>query len=245
MSFDNTELILVGLIFLWTGFVRSGLGFGGAALGLGLMLLVGATPLYWLPIIGIHLLFFTALTLKKSLHNVDWAYLKVALWWIVPPTAVGVLGLVALPDKAMIAFVYLIGIFYAIIWILNYSITAHKIWADKLLLVLGGYVAGTSLTGAPLIVAVFMQHVNKTKLRDTLFVLWFILVSMKMLAFMVLRVEIDWLFSIWLIPIAFIGHMIGLKLHQKIIQNDTLFKRWVGSMLLIVSSFGLLKLVLS
>jgi hypothetical protein len=60
MTFDNTELILVGLIFLWAGFVRTGLGFGGAALGLPLMLLVGATPVYWLPIIGIHLLFFSS-----------------------------------------------------------------------------------------------------------------------------------------------------------------------------------------
>ena len=46
MTFDNTELILVGLIFLWAGFVRTGLGFGGAAFGLPSMLLVGATPVY-------------------------------------------------------------------------------------------------------------------------------------------------------------------------------------------------------
>jgi hypothetical protein len=40
---------LVSLIFMWAGFVRTGLGFGGAALGLPLMLLVGASPVYWLP----------------------------------------------------------------------------------------------------------------------------------------------------------------------------------------------------
>jgi hypothetical protein len=71
MTFDNAELVLVGLIFLWAGFVRTGLGFGGAALGLPLMLLVGATPVYWLPIIGIHLLFFSSLTLVKSLKKVE------------------------------------------------------------------------------------------------------------------------------------------------------------------------------
>jgi uncharacterized membrane protein YfcA len=44
MGFDNSSLILIGLIFVWTGFVRTGLGFGGAALGLPLMLLVGGSP---------------------------------------------------------------------------------------------------------------------------------------------------------------------------------------------------------
>ncbi|MBT6966901.1 MAG: sulfite exporter TauE/SafE family protein, partial [Candidatus Thioglobus sp.] len=34
MVFDTTSLVLVSLIFLWTGFVRTGLGFGGAAIGL-------------------------------------------------------------------------------------------------------------------------------------------------------------------------------------------------------------------
>ncbi|SMN11063.1 hypothetical protein SPBRAN_1278 [uncultured Candidatus Thioglobus sp.] len=51
MIFSNTELFLVGLIFMWAGFVRTGLGFGGAALGLPLMLMIGASPVYWLPVI--------------------------------------------------------------------------------------------------------------------------------------------------------------------------------------------------
>jgi uncharacterized membrane protein YfcA len=74
--FSSTELFLVSLIFMWAGFVRTGLGFGGAALGLPLMLLVGASPVYWLPVIGLHLLFFSSLSLLKSIREVDWAYLK-------------------------------------------------------------------------------------------------------------------------------------------------------------------------
>lgn len=244
MIFSNAELFLVGLIFVWTGFVRTGLGFGGAALGLPLMLLIGGSPVYWLPIIGIHLLLFSTLTLLKSIQNVDWPYLKSALPWIIPPALVGVFELISLPDKTMIIFVYVITIFYAIIWVFKYNIAPNKLWADKLLLILGGYVAGISLTGAPLIVAVFMRHIAKEYLRDTLFVLWFILVSIKMSTFMVFDVPIDWVFSILMIPIAFIGHLIGLKLHQKIIQNDVLFKRWVGGVLFVVSSFGLLKIVM-
>lgn len=58
IEFNTTELILIALIFIWTGFVRSGLGFGGAALGLPLMLFIYNQPIFWLPIIGTHLLFF-------------------------------------------------------------------------------------------------------------------------------------------------------------------------------------------
>ncbi|HIB31302.1 MAG TPA: sulfite exporter TauE/SafE family protein [Candidatus Thioglobus sp.] len=245
MSFDTTSLVLVGLIFLWAGFVRTGLGFGGAALGLPLMLLIGGSPVYWLPIIGIHLLFFSSLTLFKSIKKVDWQYLKHSLLWIIPPTLIGVAGLLSLPDFVVIVFIYSITIFYAIIWIFEKKITSHKSWVDKLLLILGGYVAGTSLTGAPLIVAVYMRHVTKEYLRNTLFVLWFILVSIKMAAFVTMNVAIDWRFSLALIPVAAIGHVIGIRAHQKIIENDQLFKKWVGSALLLISSFGLLKVVLS
>lgn len=245
MNFDNTPLVLVGLIFLWTGFVRTGLGFGGAALGLPLMLLIGGSPVYWLPIIGIHLLFFSSLTLFRSLKQVDWSYLRHSLLWIIPPTLIGVAGLLSLPDDVIIVFIYSITIFYAITWIFNTKITSHSPWVDKLLLILGGYVAGTSLTGAPLIVAVYMRYVAKECLRNTLFVLWFILVSIKMSTFIMVGVSIDWLFSLYLIPVAAIGHVLGIRVHQKITNNDQVFKQWVGGALFIISSFGLLKLFLS
>lgn len=67
LSFSAMQLLATALVFIWTGFVRSGLGFGGAALGLPLMLFVYDQPLYWLPMIGIHLLFFSALTLRTRI----------------------------------------------------------------------------------------------------------------------------------------------------------------------------------
>ena len=241
MTFSMVELVLVGLIFMWAGFVRTGLGFGGAALGLPLMLLIGGSPVYWLPIIGLHLLFFSSMTLFKSIKKVDWPYLKHSLLWIIPPTLVGVAGLLSLPDTVVIIFIYSITIFYAITWVFDQKITSHKPWVDKFLLIMGGYVAGTSLTGAPLIVAVYMRHVDKAYLRNTLFVLWFILVSIKMATFVLIGVAIDWVFSLSLIPIAAIGHVIGIRTHQKIIENDQVFKRWIGSALLLISGAGLLK----
>ena len=57
------QYIATALIFAWTGFVRSGLGFGGAALGLPLLMLVSGSPIDWLPIIGIHLFIFSGIAL--------------------------------------------------------------------------------------------------------------------------------------------------------------------------------------
>lgn len=244
MIFTSVDLFLIGLVFLWAGFVRTGIGFGGAAFGLPLLLLIGGSPIYWLPMIGIHLLFFSSLTLSKSLTSVDWAYLKKSLVWIIPPTLLGVFGLISLSDQVISALIYIITLFYSITWITNQKIQSTNNWVDKFLLSFGGYVAGTSLTGAPMIVAVYARHVEKTYLRSTLFVLWIILVGIKMLTFLSVGVAIDWQFALWLIPIAALGHYAGLRAHEKIMENDQRFKHWVGGILLVVSALGLLKLYL-
>lgn len=242
-SFSGFEIFLVGLIFIWAGFVRSGLGFGGAALGLPLMLFIYDQPLYWLPIIGVHLLFFSALTLSNRIHNVDWKYLQTTSPLIVPAAIVGVLGLINLPNYWLLIFIYAITLFYAVIWALNLEIRSNNRWLDRLLLALGGYVAGTSLTGAPLMVAVFMRNVSLEQLRNTLFVLWFILVSIKMLTFILLGIEIHFTTALLLIPVAAIGHVIGIKTHDLILQNDRLFKRVIGTVLMVISGAGLWRIL--
>lgn len=238
-NFTTTELGLIALIFIWTGFVRSGLGFGGAALGLPLMLFIYNQPIYWLPIIGAHLLFFTSLTLRSRINNVDWAYLKKSSIYIIPPALIGVFGLINLPNNWLIIFIYSVTLFYAVIWFLNMNIRSSNEWLDRFLLAVGGYVAGTSLTGAPLMVAVFMRNVSAAQLRNTLFVLWFILVAIKMSTFKALGVEINILTAIYLLPIAAIGHIIGLKTHDLIIKNDQKFKRIIGAALIVISVLGL------
>ncbi|NOQ76904.1 MAG: TSUP family transporter [Methylococcaceae bacterium] len=244
LLFDLThsETLVVCLLFIWTGFVRTGLGFGGAALGLPLMLFVRPDLLLWLPVIGTHLLFFSGLTLSRRLHHVDWAYLRHALWFIIPPALIGVFGLVNLPALWLNLFIYAITLFYGIIWVLNRAIKSQQKWADKLLLIVGGYVAGLSLTGAPLMVAVFMRNVNRERLRNTLFVLWFTIVTIKMTTFIALSVNLHFIEALCLIPVAAIGHFIGLKAHNKIIENDQLFKQWVGAGLVVVSVLGLINL---
>lgn len=229
----------VALLFVWAGFVRSDLGFGGAALGLPLMLFVHNDPRIWLPIIGVHLLFFSGLTLRTRLHNVDWRYLRRSSAYIIPPAIIGVFGLLNLPILWLNVFIYGITLFYGCMWLLNRAITSSRAWVDRLLLVIGGYVAGTSLTGAPLMVAVYMRNVSREKLRDTLFVLWFILVSIKMATFIAFSVNLHFFAALTLLPVAAIGHVLGLKTHDFILRNDLLFKRWIGGGLMIVSGLGL------
>lgn len=241
-EFSALQLLLIAGIFAWTGFVRSGLGFGGAALGLPFMLFIYNQPVFWLPIIGAHLLFFSSLTFSTQLHNVDWRYLRRSAIYIVPAAIVGVLGLLNLPNEWLLIFIYAITLIYAFIWLMNWAILSHSNWLDKLFLVLGGYIAGTSLTGAPLMVAVFMRNVAMEKLRNTLFVLWFVLVAIKMSTFTLLNVDLHLLTALALLPVAAVGHVIGLKFHDRILQNDKLFKRIIGGVLVLVSSIGILSL---
>ena len=243
MAFTPQELLIIAIIFVWIGFVRTGLGFGGAVLGLPILLLIGGSPIDWLPIIGIHLLFFSSITLSNSLREVDWAYLKKSLPWILPAKIIGVIGLLSLPPNVMTVIVYLITIFYSLTWINNSQIISKKKWVNNLLLFFGGYLSGTSLMGGALLVAVYMNHIDLKKLRNTLFVLWFFLVSIKMVAFMAVGVYIDWRFSLMLIPVAALGHFIGLRMHERMIKSDAKFKRWMGGVLIIVCMVGLLKVI--
>ena len=80
LDFNLSQLVLIGLIFIWTGFVRSGFGFGGGALGLPLMLFVYNQPVFWLPIIGFQLLFFSVLTLSTQLNNIDWKFYLILIF---------------------------------------------------------------------------------------------------------------------------------------------------------------------
>jgi uncharacterized protein len=243
IEFSLWQWLAAGLIFMWSGFVRTGLGFGGAALGLPLMLLVHNQAIFWIPVIGSHLLLFSGLTLRTRLEDVDWIYLKESGLYILPSAIVGVFGLISFPNSWLLVFIYSLTLFYAVLWALDRAIHSQHAWMDKLLLVLGGYVSGTSLTGAPLMIAVFMRRVSMAKLRNTMFVLWFIIVSMKMLTLLALEVPLNLGTSLVLIPVAAVGHVAGLKAHDFIMHRDQLFRRVIGSFLIIVCVMGLFQLV--
>ena len=123
-------------MFVWSGFVRSGLGFGGAVLTLPFLLLVHNEPLVFLPIIAVHLLVFSSLIAIKSqrkakrehaeqpadkplVSTIDWPYLKYSLLVMIIPKLIGVFGLLVLPTKLMTAIIFFIVLVYALGYIFN------------------------------------------------------------------------------------------------------------------------------
>lgn len=244
--FSASEWLLVILMFMWSGFVRSGLGFGGAALGLPLMLLLRPDPLLWLPVIATHLLFFTFITVIRRLSNVDWAYLRHSLKIMIIPKMIGVWGLVILPATVLVVIVYGIILAFALSNIFNYKLSGKGKWSERFYLILGAYASGTSLVGAPLIVAAYSEHVAIRQLRDTLFVLWFILVCIKMSALAALHVPLQWQLSLLTLPAAGFGHWLGLHAHEKLISGDDVqFRRYLGIGLAAVSVLGLINVALN
>jgi uncharacterized membrane protein YfcA len=259
------QYVLIGLIFVWSGFVRSGLGFGGAVMSLPFLLLIDNRPLVYLPIIAVHLLFFSSITVwqnhlkhreqkhrqailagdaeKSEGGTIDWAYLKKSMKVMILPKLIGVAGLLTIPASVITGIIFSIVSVYSVTYIFNKQFKSTNPWLDKLFLVLGAYISGTSLIGAPLIMSVFGTHVAKHQLRDTLFVLWFILVVIKMIAFMIAGVDLQLAQHLWLLPCATIGHLIGLRFHQKIVDGDPkVFYRVLGVSLLSVSLMGVVSL---
>lgn len=272
---ENLEIwqyIAIGLLFVWSGFVRSGLGFGGAVLSLPFLLLIVNDPLVFLPIIAVHLLVFSswiALSSHRkasqrnashrkanqgkngnarvaqgesgeSISTIDWKYLKYSLGVMIVPKLIGVFGLLSLPSHIMSSIIFAIVTVYAIGYVLNKPFKSNSKTLDTGFLMLGGYISGTSLIGAPLIVAVYASHVAKHQLRDTLFVLWFILVIIKCAAFLWAGVDFQLIHHLWLLPCATIGHFIGMHFHEKMISAETpTFFRVLGSVLIIISLMGL------
>lgn len=248
------QYALIGLIFAWSGFVRSSLGFGGAVLALPFLLLVLNEPLVFLPLIAVHLLIFSSWIAwrghrqaqlanggtSSAQGNIDWRYLGKALKIMIIPKLIGVVGLLSLPSELMTKIIFGIVIVYALGYALNKPFRSKNTYVDYVLLILGGYVSGTSLIGAPLIVAVFANHVAKHQLRDTLFVLWFILVVIKMVSFIIADVDLQLIHHLWLLPCAFAGHLLGERVHRYMLAADSqVFFRVLGIVLILVSLVGL------
>jgi uncharacterized membrane protein YfcA len=247
------QYLLIGLIFVWSGFVRSGLGFGGAVLSLPFLLLVYNQPLVFLPLISVQLLFFSSITLvlnnrKSEAANrahkstVDWPYLRYMLAIMIVPKLLGVFGLITMPADLLSMIIFVIVSVYAVTYIFNKPFKSNNKFVDAIFLMAGGYISGTSLIGAPLIIAVAAQHVARERLRDTLFALWFILVSIKLAAFIYADVSLQMIHHLWLLPCAAIGHFIGLRFHAKMLKAETpIFFRVLGITLLLISALGLWK----
>ncbi len=238
------QSVLVCLVFAWSGFVRTGLGFGGAALALPFLLLIKGDPIFWLPIVGFHLLFFSSITVYNRLSNIDWHYLSRSMWILIIPKVAGVLGLLTLPSSVLVVFLYTCTLFIAATFIFNLKLESQSPWLDRLFLAGGGYLSGTALQGAPLIAPVYAKNVGKHQYRDTMFVLWIVLVLIKMSAFIAFDQPLNWQFALMLGPFVAVGHVFGLKAHDYLISGeDSSFNRTLGIGLAAVSFVGLFSVI--
>ena len=262
---STLQFLIITVIFVWSGFVRSGLGFGGAVLSLPFLLLVHSDPLFFLPILAIQLLIFSGVTVVYNLakaasknlpadhadikggalqSTVDWGYLKYALVVMIIPKVMGVIGVITLPGDLMAAVIFCIVAVYSVSYILNKPFVSNSRVVDAIFLIIGGYMLGTSLLGAPFVITVFAQHVDRRQLRDTLFALWFVLVTIKLAAFIYAGVDLQIAQQLWLLPAATIGHFMGLRFHDYTLQADTkVFYRIIGSVLLMVSIVGIYQII--
>ena len=245
------QFFLIALIFAWSGFVRSGIGFGGALFTLPFLLLVHNDPLIFLPIISIHLLFFASTTLindqylsrskseKKVQTEVNWWFIRYSVAIMIIPKIAGVIGLLVLPaDLVNLIIFSLIGV-YALTYIFDKPMRSQSALMDIIFLIIGAYISGTSLVGGPLIIAVAMRHIKPHQFRSTLFVIWFILVGIKMIGFSLAEVDLQFANALKLLPFAAIGHIIGLKAHRWLLQRENrAFYRNIGWILFITSVIG-------
>lgn len=247
------EYAAIALIFVWSGFVRSGLGFGGAVLALPFLLLVVNDPVVFLPIIAVQLVLFSSLIMWQSTRDrspdqapsIHWPYLKRMLGIMMVPKLAGVIGLLTLPPVIMSSLIFVIVLAYAIGYIINRPFAVTHRWQEVGLLATGAYISGTSLTGAPLIVPVVAAKVAKHQLRNTLFVLWWILTVIKLISFVIAGVDLQLIHHLWLLPCALLGHVLGQRTHDYLVRQETpTFFRVLGVALVVVSLTGLTQQVL-
>jgi hypothetical protein len=65
-----------------------------------------------------------------------------------------------------------------------------------------------------------------------------------MATFIAADVDLQLIHQLWLLPCACIGHVIGMRFHQHMLQAETpLFYRVMGSVLILVSCIGLYRVL--
>ncbi len=235
MEFDLYTIVVLIIAFWWSGFVRAGIGFGGAGLMYPVALLAVDSMLFLVPIVCVQLLIFSTATLIKDHHLIDWKTIGKLFAMIFPTFMIGVFGLITLPGDWVLYTVYAVIIYYSLSYIFNFNTAKLGRWLDYPVLFAGGYVSGLSLSGAPLIAAVAIKRLQKNSVRASLFVLWTVLVIVKLTTLYVYEVDLQLRHQVWLLPCALVGHLMGMRVHDKLMQVEgPVFYRWLGAGLLAV-----------
>ena len=246
LALPLTSMLAIALCFVWSGFVRSGLGFGGAALSLPIFLQIVESPLIFLPALAWQVLFFSSFTVITRMHNVSWRFLGKLGMQLAIPFSVGLFGLLSFPANILAGIVYVTTFMFGTAYISNRMLSGGNKFLNSVSLALGGYVSGIALIGAPLIVAASSHRLKTRQVRDTFFVFWIGMVLCKLSALKIADIDLQWKLSLLTLPLVGIGHFFGLKLHKRIISGDRSgFNRLVGAGLCLVSLLGLYSVIRS
>jgi uncharacterized membrane protein YfcA len=137
-------------------------------------------------------------------------------------------------------FVYGTTLFYGVVYMLDKLMVSRSRYMDSLCILGGGDASGVSLVGAPLIVAYSTRYLPSSQLRDTLLVIWIILVVGKISTFMVAGVDLQWQLTLYTFPFVALGHWFGLQAYRRLLSgNRKYFHRVIGAGLVGVSILGL------
>ena len=241
MEFTPLVIVVLLVAFWWSGFVRAGLGFGGAGLMYPVALLAVDSIIFLVPLICVQLIVFSASTLARDYRKIDWPIFATMMTVILPAFMVGIFGLINFPEKVILLVVYVIIIYYSLTYIFDIRMQPRR-WVDGPVLLLGGYLSGLSLAGAPIIAGIGIRYLDKERMRATLFSIWMILCIIKLATLAAVGIDLQLRHQVWLLPAALIGHLMGLKVHDRLIaMQSRQFYRWLCSALLLLSLTGLLQ----
>ncbi|MFK7862333.1 MAG: hypothetical protein AB8B64_26230 [Granulosicoccus sp.] len=156
------------------------------------------------------------------------------------PFAFGLFGLPNLSAKVLAFFVDAVTLLCGIFYVLHKAMVSRNRFMGAICLFGSGNVSGVSLMGAPLMVAYSTSRPPAAKQRDTLFVMWILLVIGKLTSFMAAGVNLQWQFSALTLPRAAFGHFLGLQAHHSLVGAEhRQFNLVIGLGLCCVSILGL------
>jgi len=243
MTFDTLTIVVLFLCFIWSGFLRTGLGVGATVLMLPFALLVVNSPLIILPVITTQSVILSSVTVLQNFQNVSWRQVGVFLGITATPFSVGLYGLILLPEKWLMLLVYSITFVYALSYIFQVRVNEKSTGLDLFALIIGGYINGLSFTGGPPIAAVMSKHVPKQQFRDTFLAMMILIATIKLSTFYWVGVNLQLQLQVMMIPAVLIGHVLGLRFHRYFVTTDErVFYRWLGVVIFVATLVGIIKM---
>lgn len=244
MTFDTFTIVVLFLCFIWSGFLRTGLGVGATVLMLPFALLVVNSPLIIIPVVTTHAVVLSSATVIQHFHNVSWKHVGIFTGITAIPFAIGLYGLILLPEKWLMLLVYSITLIYSISYILQIRITKKNRGLDLFALLVGGYINGLSFTGGPPIAAVMSKHVPKQQFRDTFLAMVILIATIKFSTFYWVGINLQPQLQLIMLPAVLIGHVLGLRFHRYFVTTDErVFYRVLGIIIFVAVIVGIVKIL--